>query len=389
MLKNIRGIVSFEASGDNLYKFINEIRENHIVCTSQKCQDGLFSGQIYGSSISEITDLAEKFNIDFRITNKKGMRFKVYANRFRFGIIIGIFIALGFVFYMSNRVVTIEVCGNSGISDRQIIASLEAVGIYKGRFIPDIDFHSCEQKLRLSIPEISWAGIRHTGSRIVVDVTETVPAPPMVNDDIPCNIVSSKDAQITYVEVYAGKLARKKGDGVRKGDIIISGTVDDGNGHFLKKHAMGKVIGIYNEEVTFSQSFEEQGQVYSGETESRRYFDFFGFRIPMFISDVKCKTYDYNENTTHFRFLGFEIPLGIVHCDYSPFTDQTVTYTEEEAEKKLQQQTALHEKNFYDSKNINITERKIEKKVYDEKIEYKISYTLEGEIGMDWEIYVD
>ena len=34
-------------------------------------------------------------------------------------------------------------------------------------------------------------------------------------------------------------------------------------------------------------------------------------------------------------------------------------------------------------------ERKIEKKVYDEKIEYKISYTLEGEIGMDWEIYVD
>ncbi len=389
MLKNIRGIVSFEAKGDNLYKFINAVRESHIVCTSQSCRDGVFTGQIYGSNVSAVERLAEEFNINFKITHKKGMRFKVYANRFRFGIIIGVFIAIGFVFYMSNRVVTIEVCGNSSISERQIIASLEAIGIYKGRFIPDIDFHSCEQKLRLSIPEISWTGIRHTGSRIVVDVTEVVPSPPMVNDDIPCNIVSDKDAQITYAEVYAGSLSRKIGDAVKKGDIIISGIVDDGNGHFLKKHAMGKIMGIYKEEIVFLQNFEEQGQVYSDETESRRYFDFFGFRVPLFFSDVKHKTYDYAESTTHFKFLGFEIPLGIVHCNYSPFTSKTVTYTEDEAEIKLQQQASLYEKNFYDSKNIKVLERQIEKKLYDEKIEYKISYTLEGEIGSDYEIYVD
>ena len=389
MLKNIRGIVSFEASGDNLYKFINSIREAHIVCTSQKCKDGVFTAQIYGGDVSDVSGLAESLNIEFKVTQKKGMRFKLYGHRFRFGIIIGIFIVLGFVFFMSNRVVTIEINGNVSVSKQQVLTALEAIGIYEGKFIPDIDFHSSEQKLRLSIPEISWTAIRHTGSRIVVDITEAVPSPQMVNDDIPCNIVSLKDAQITYAEVYAGTLTRKKGDGVKKGDIIISGTVDDGNGHFLKKHAMGKILGIYKEEVMFTQVFEERGQVYSDNTESRKYFDFFGFRIPMFIRNVKCKTYDYNENTTPFKFLGFEIPLGIVHCSYQPFSTQTVTYTQEEAEEKLQQQTALYEKNFYDSKNIKVIERKIDKQIYNDRIEYKISYTLEGEIGVDWEIYVD
>lgn len=389
MLKNIKGVVSFEAAGDNLYKFINGIREAHIVCTSQKCNDGVFTAQIYGSDVSAVSELAESLNIEFKILQKKGIRFKLFRHRFRFGIIIGTFIVLGFIFFMSNRVVTIEINGNVSVSKQQVISSLEAIGIYEGRFIPDIDFHSSEQKLRLSIPEISWTSIRHTGSRIVVDITESVPSPQMINDDIPCNIVSLKDAQITYAEVYAGTLARKKGDGVKKGDIIISGTVDDGNGHFLKKHAMGKILGIYNEEVMFTQVFEEQGQVYSENSESRKYFDFFGFRIPMFIRNVKCETYDYNENTTSFKFLGFEIPLGIVHCNYHPFSTQTVTYTEDEAEKKLEQQTALYEKNFYDSKNIKVIERKIEKQVYKDRMEYKVSYTLEGEIGVDWEIYVD
>ncbi len=389
MFKNIRGVISIEATGDNIYSFINYLRDMHIVCTSQKCRNGKFTAQIYSRDISKVESAADKFNINLTIVKRKGFRYKAYRYRFRFGIIIGVFLVLGFVFYLSNTIVTIEVCGNNTITDQQVVAALSDIGVYKGRFIPDIDFHSCEQRLRLSIPEIAWTGIRHTGSRIIVDITETVETPEMVNDDIPCNIVASKDAQITYTEIYAGQLIRKKGDGVKKGDIIVSGTVDDGKGHFLKKHAMGVIKGKYSEEIVFTQVFEESGQIYSGDTQTRKYFDFFGFRIPLFFNDIDSSTYDYDERTTKFTFLGFEIPLGIVHCSYSPFTYDNITYTEEEADLKLQQQTALHEKNFYDSKDIKILERKIQKKTTDKEMQYIISYTLEGNIGKDWEIYVD
>ena len=56
--------------------------------------------------------------------------------------------------------------------------------------------------------------------------------------------MAAQDAQITGIEVHAGQLVKKIGDGVKKGDIIVSGTVDTGNGHLIKKHAMGKIIGI-------------------------------------------------------------------------------------------------------------------------------------------------
>jgi tRNA(Ile)-lysidine synthetase-like protein len=49
----------------------------------------------------------------------------------------------------------------------------------------------------------------------------------------------------------------------KKGDIIISGTIDDGHGHILKKHAMGNVIGIYRENITFTQNFEENDDYYA------------------------------------------------------------------------------------------------------------------------------
>lgn len=389
MLKNIRGIVTVEAEGNNIYQFINTIRKRHIVCTSQKCRNGKFTAQIYSRDLNKIEAEAESLGINLIVIKRSGMRFKAYAYRFRFGIIIGILMVLGFIFYLSNTVVTIEVVGNNEVTNQQVISALYDIGIYKGKFIPDIDFHSCEQKLRLSIPEISWTGIRHTGSRVVVDISEAVETPEMVNDDIPCNIVALKDAQITYTEIYAGQLIRKVGDGVKKGDIIVSGTVDDGNGHFLKKHAMGKVKGIYKEEIVFTQLFEESGQIYSNNTENRKYFDFFGFRIPMFFSGVDDKTYDYSESTTKFTFFGVELPLGIVHCNYKPFVYEKVNYSEKEADIMLQQQTALHEKNFYDSKDISVIERNIEKKITENEMKYIISYTLEGNIAEDWEIYLD
>ena len=389
MLKNIRGIIDFKVSGENVYKFINGIRDKHIVCTSQQCRGGCFYGQIYRRDEKKAEDIADETGVNIEFTDRHGFRFKAMRYRFRFGIILGIIITFGFVFYCSNIVVSIEVCGNNEITREQIISALSDIGIYKGRFIPDINFHSCEQKLRLSIPDIAWTGIRHTGSRIVVDVTEVTAPPEMILDDVPCNIVSAKDAQLIYADVYAGRLMKKIGDGIKKGDIIISGTVEDEKGNILKKHAMGNVIGIYNEEITFTQPFEESGQVYTGSEVNKKYFYFFGYRIPLFFDDTEPETYDYSESVNNFVFLGKEIPLGIVNTEYNPFTYDTVTYSEDEADKILEQKTSLHEKNFYDSKGIKVLDREIEKNIKKDYMEYKIIYRLEGNIGTDHEIYVD
>lgn len=389
MLKKILGTVKFTASGEKLYPFINGIRESNIACMSQRCNNGTFYGCVYMPDIKRVSDLAGQYGIDLSIVEKKGFPLKLFRYRFRFGIIIGIILITAFVLYISNIVVSIEVCGNNSVTREQIISALSESGIYKGKFIADINFKRCEERLKLSIPEISWAGIRHTGSRIVVDITEIVPTPEMVRDDIPCNIVADRDAQIISMEVYAGKKMVNCGSGVKKGSIIISGIVDDGGGHTLKKHAMGKIIGQYDETVSFSQPFEDSEKVYTGKEDTKKYFEFFGHRLPLFFRSPDYKTYDYSETQNSLMILGKRIPLGIIHTTYVPFEYKNTSYSAEEADILLQQKLAVYEKNFYDTKGIEIKKRSLKKQSFADRMEYNVTYSLIGEIGRDYEIYVD
>lgn len=389
MFGKIRGAAGFKASGNKLYPFINAIRESSIACTSQRCHNGNFYGCVYMSDMRRLSELAEEYNITLEYTEKKGAAFRLHGYRFRFGIIGGLAAVVILVFYLSNIVVSVEVNGNSGVSREQIVSALSEIGIYKGRLIADIDFHKCEQKLRLSIPEISWTGIRHTGSRIVVDVAEADPPPEMVKDSVPCNIVADKDAQIISIELYSGRKMKIEGSGVRQGEIIISGIVDDGGGHTLKKHAMGKIVGRYEEKVQFEQPFSTQTQVYTGEEVTKKYFEFFGFRIPLFIKKAEFQSFDRTETSNSFMFLGKKLPFGMVCTTYTPFEYDTASYTAEEADVLLQQKITTHEKNFYDSKGIEVEKREISKKSLGDKMTYDVKYTLVGEIGRDYEIFAD
>lgn len=388
MLNDIRGIICFKASGVKIYRFINGVREEGIVCTNQHCTDQVFYGQIYSKDRKKLESLARNLNIELEITEKKGMRFKVLRYRWRAGILIGLTVLSGFVFYISNTVVSIEVCGNSAVTDERIIDALGETGIYKGRFIADINFLECERRLRLSIPELAWTGIRHTGSRIVVDVTEVTPKPEMVLDDVPCNIVASKNAQITSVIVHRGQLIKQKGEAVKKGDVIISGVVEDDKGKSITRHAMGEITGIYKEDMTFTQYYTERKAVYDEKSTNKKYIEFFGARIPAFLKKAEFDTYDYNECTNYFMLFGRKIPIGIVHANYAPFSYEETEFSQEEAEKLLSQQAALYEKNFYDSFGITVLDRSIELKTDSEKAEYIVSYTLEGNIAEDREIFI-
>lgn len=46
-------------------------------------------------------------------------------------------------------------------------------------------------------------------------------------------------------------------------------------------------------------------------------------------------------------------------------------------------------KNFYDSKGIEVVSRDIIKNNSSDKMEYKVKYVLKGEIGVDYEVFVN
>ncbi len=385
MFENIRGIIVFRAEGDKIYQFINAIKSEGIVCKNQRCINNCFYGEIYADKWRKLLRLSERYNMQLSIERKKGWKYKVLKYKKRYGILAGLILIPVIILMVSNTIVIIEINGNEKISDTQIISALEDIGIKKGAKISETDFANAESLLRLSLDNVVWTAIRHTGCRVVVDIDESEKEPELLNERIPANIVASKDAQIVSVNVLMGQLKKLIGEGVREGEVVISGIYSDKKGQIMHVHALGDIIGIYDESVIFSQEFNGSERFKTGNILEQKYFEIFGFRIPLFIKKDLFDDYEYFENTEHFEIYEKRLPFGIVTERYTEYSERDIVYSQEQVEGELMQKVIRYENNFL--KDTEILEREIQKDIKDDKIDYIINYRLKGNIAQTKEIF--
>ena len=200
MLK-LRRRIRINAKGRELYKFINGIHSGGITCLGQYVRHDVFYGEVYRRDIRKIRNIAEINDVELKEAEYITLLYVLSRYRKRIGIILGITAAFLGCILFSQTVVTIEIQGNSRVGDDVILSTLSQLDIKRGKWIRDIDMHYCEHELQIRLSDISWAAIRRTGNRIVVQVTETTEKPEMLLERVPCNIVSAKDAEITEVNV--------------------------------------------------------------------------------------------------------------------------------------------------------------------------------------------
>lgn len=387
MKNQIKGCVRINASGKNLYKFINALHDSDVDCFAQYCRNDVFYAEIYRRDLKEVQEIAENLNIELTSFEYDTISSTVIRHKKRFGIIAGIIFVTAISLYFSGIIMTIEIQGNSKVSDSTIITALEQLNIKQGTPIKDINFPYCENELRLMIDDVAWAGMHITGNRVVVEVTEIVEKPEMINDRIPCNVVSSQDAYITYTSIYDGQLMHKVGDYVPRGTMLINGVTKDETGHVNLHHAMGKIIGTYEETVTFEGSYKSRQYNPTGETFSQKTLKLFSFEIPVSFGKNKFTNFTTEENEKYLKVLGKTIPVGIVKNRYTETELSETTYTEEELSEKIMEKIYLYEKNFLDD-DIKILERDIKTEKKEDSLEYIVTYKLEGDICEQKEILI-
>ena len=387
MLKNIKGIICFKARGNRLTAFISAIRESDIMCFKQSCVHEEFRGRVYRKDYKNVLELARKMNIELEEEKNIGKIFTVRRYRRRYGIIAGFIIALLFVVLISNTIAVIEINGTETITDKQVIALLDEMGISRGKFIQGIDFKKCEQLLRIKLDRAAWVNLRNVGARIVVDIDEeSEQHPPVTPLNITNNVVAARDGRIKKVTVHRGMLNCLVGEGVKKGDVIISGIYTDPKDNFIKSYAMGEVIGEFKEQMIFTQLFSDIKKEYSGKEISKKTLSFFGFEFPLYFGRVKLDSFDLSESEAPFLLFGKKLPISLIHREYKPFEYMEIAYSEEEAEKLVQQKTAVYEKNFLT--DCSIISREIQKNLCEDRLEYIVEYKLEAEIGINSEIFI-
>lgn len=386
MEQHLRGEYFVTASGGRLYRFINDIQQAGICCRGQHCRNDGYCFRVYARSRGRVEAIGEKHGVALSFTPRPTLAQLLFRYRFRLGIPIGLLLAGGLLFYGSNIVLHIEVIGNEAAPTAEILSVLEEQHVVRGKWIPSIDFTACEHALRAQVDELAWVGIRHTGNRLVVEVMERTPEPEMLEERVPCNIISAQDAQITGFTIGCGQIMRLVGDGVQKGELLVSGIVTDETGHLSIRHAMGSVVGIYEQTETFQCPFVQEIREETGTVTRRRYLDLFSWHIPLEKAPELPEDYRKTTSYSWFSLLGKELPVGIYCESFYPYQTHLTALSPEEAAADLQEQMQRYEDNFLTQTEILSREKTVTET--DTGLEWTVCYTLQGEIGVQQEVFV-
>lgn len=386
MFDNIRGVITFEAVAAEPEKFANMLKTSAVSVYDMRTERGKIYGNIYKSDFEDVKKIAKSCGAQICIFSKKGLFFTLFKYRRRIGMIIGLILAFMVTVYLSNVVMIVEVYGNETLTDKQVESILKDYGISIGSFIPSIDLREAERLITSSVDNIAWIGLRSTGCKIQAEISETVSPPKIIPTSVPCNIVSSRDAQIVDIKnVHMGMLIPMLYDGVKKGDILISGTVEDGKGGVYYAHSMGEIIGRYTEKVVFQQQFTDNRYEYGNEIH-RKTFYFFGLKIPLYICKNNFENYEYDEEIRYVKLWNIQFPIGVILSDYKTYEIKQITYNSEQVKAILEDKIKLYEYNFFDDGDINIIDKEIYFSESNDKIVAVVKYTLESDIGITQEI---
>ena len=173
---------------------------------------------------------------------KSGLYWKA-AELFRRPVLLaGLVIYIFFAVYIPSRIYFIQVTGNETISDREIVEAASACGVGFGAKRRSVRSEKVKNALLQEIPELQWVGVNTVGCVAVISVKERAPTVKPV-EKTPCSIVAARDCVIRRITVIQGTPLCRVGDGVKAGQVLVSGYKDYG----IAQHLSCAEAEIYGE----------------------------------------------------------------------------------------------------------------------------------------------
>ena len=122
---------------------------------------------------------------------------------------------------------------------------------------------------------LEWIEIVEKGCTYDVNITPRVKNTDEIKSSSKSNIVASKDGKIMYITSTSGEKIKDKGDYVKKGDVIISGTILKNDNIVKETDAIGKVYAEVWYIVNVSVPYEYTEYIKTGEVINHYYITIF------------------------------------------------------------------------------------------------------------------
>lgn len=364
------GIITVQLQSKEIERIINVMWSHGIVITNMKRNSiNVITFDTSFNNYYKVKELATRTKSKIKIINRRGMIFLKMKLKNRIAMVLGIFIFIGIIYYLSNYIWGIDITTERNIAPYEIRNELKNIGITPGINKKNINVYDIEEKLKTNNENIMWVRVRVQGSKLKVTATERQSPPEVINDDSPCNLVAKKDGQIVRIYTKAGTAVVKQGDIVRKGQLIVKG--EQGNeGSTYQVHASGSVIAkIY---------YEETREVPLSRTEKNRtgnkivnyYIPILGKKFYLKNSLNKFAKYDKIEENDNFikKEIYYEVKEKNIKTDPEVVVNQTAD--------AIYQNLVI---NF--DKSVNIIDRAVESSVQGNMCKVRVLVTTEEDIA--------
>ena len=169
--------------------------------------------------------------IRYDIGSPRGIYGFIRQNRQRYGLFISLILTLILAVISSGLVWDVRISGNERLPDYVIENALSNVGFGVGTSWRSIDKNVIESELLIEREDIAWISVNRRGTVAYVEVIESEnvgnreDAGPLYS-----NIVADRDGVVEEITVQSGVANVKIGDVVKKGDVLISGVVENESG---------------------------------------------------------------------------------------------------------------------------------------------------------------
>ncbi len=251
LLRFVKGSLLVSVRGTNISRFLNLCARHEIlfwkIQVDSPTQVSFF---IRLQDVYELRPYLRKTKTGIHIEKKLGFPFFWEKYRARKIWIVVLLCGMAGVWVLSTRIWRIEIKGNSSLGEDTILEYLKSHNITYGMPAKEIDNDALELSLRQDLKPVIWASVYETGTKLVVQVQEKISSHEETKEvkDTCMDLAASTDATVASIITRSGLAEVKKGDKVKKGDLLVCGRQEilDDNGEvreYYYKNADADVYG--------------------------------------------------------------------------------------------------------------------------------------------------
>ena len=341
-MSRLRGEITVRAEGERPERFFNLCGFHGISLKELTVLEEGFQFTMEAEQFFEAGRLAKKAGVRLLIQRKRGPFFFMRRNRRRLAFFGGMVFCVWLLWYSSLFIWDIRTEGNLKYTDGALLSFLEEKGYVHGMKKSGIVCADLEREIRTAYSDITWVSAEITGNRLLIRIKENQTGDLKADSGETGSILADREGTVVSIVTRTGTPLVHEGDQVKKGDVLISGTLEilDEGGNLIKTR---KVRADGDVTVRLSRRFEESFplenpvRIYTGNVKKRRYVEFFGKRLYLPGGKADYEAGDTVDEHSALKLWGnFYLPIGYGTVTVREYREGSRLYSEEEAGKQAE-----------------------------------------------------